>query len=364
MMPWFYGSLLLFVLLPILVVILAVRWRPTSVASLPAAGPRRLPPLVERRPAMHHPVVVGVDGSPRSLDAVELAAREAALRNTPLHAVYAYNGAVPIGPSAASRLEGDLRDDTERIVQEAADRARATAPTVTVTGEVVTGTPTAALLERSCTASLVVVGDRGLGGFSGLLLGSVGVDLSAHAACPVLVARGRPNPDGNVLLGVDGSPASEPAVGFAFEEAALRGADLTALHAWTHPARVEPGDVRPLIYDVAKVRAEEERVLAEALAGWRDKYPDVTVHRHLVRSQTRETLIEATERTQLAVVGSRGLGGFTGLLLRSVSQAVLHHSACPVVVVPHTHTPARSSRQPPPLGGWAHRLSAAVREVR
>jgi nucleotide-binding universal stress UspA family protein len=138
-----------------------------------------------------------------------------------------------------------------------------------------------------------------------------------------------------VLLGVDGSPANDPAVGFAFEEAALRGVPLLALHAWSHPVSTGPGDMQPLVYDDVEVSAEENRVLAEALAGWHDKYPDVTIHRELVHEGARTALIEATGRAQLAVVGTRGRGGFAGLLLGSVSQAVLHHAACPVAVVPH-----------------------------
>jgi nucleotide-binding universal stress UspA family protein len=291
-------------------------------------------------------VVVGVDGSARSLDAVDLAAREAALRNLLLRVVYAYLWpyvAVPPGAAPVSLSDDALRHDAERIVREAVERARAAAPSVDVTGETLIGAPTPTLIDQSRTASLVVVGDRGLGGFTGLLVGSVAVQLAAHAACPVLVARGRADPAGDVLVGVDGSPANEPAVGFAFEEAALRGTDLTALHAWTHPVRAEPGDMRPLVYNPADVEAEEERVLAEALAGWRDKYPDVTVRRRLIRGHTRQALIDATEQAQLVVVGSRGRGGFTGLLLGSVSQAVLHHAACPVAIVHHTHAPAGSS---------------------
>ncbi|MGC9669769.1 universal stress protein [Planosporangium sp. 12N6] len=295
---------------------------------------------------MNHRVVVGVDGSPPSLAAVDLAAREARLRNAPLHLVYAYIWPyvdVPVGTSAVSRLGADLRSDAERIAREAAHRARAAAPTLTVTSEAVNGAPTATLLEQSRTASLVVVGDRGLGGFTGLVLGSVAVQLAAHAACPVLIARGHADAAGDVLLGVDGSSASEPAVGFAFEEAALRGVALTALHAWTAPVRAEPGDVLPMVYDAAIVEAEEDRVLAEALAGWRDKYPDVPVRRRLVRGPTRRALIGATRDAQLVVVGSRGRGGFTGLLLGSVSQAVLHHANCPVAIVPDTRAAARSS---------------------
>lgn len=287
---------------------------------------------------MTTPVVVGVDGSACSLDAVALAAREAVLRDRPLHVVYAFFWpflGVPLGPSPLGPPEGGLLGDAQRIVQEAVDRARQAEPSVAVTGAAITGAATEVLIDQSKAAALVVVGDRGLGGFSGLLVGSVAVQLAAHASCPVLVARGRPNPTGDVLVGVDGSPAGEPAIGAAFEEATLRGARLTALHVWSHPRSTGRGDMLPLVYDVAEIEAEEARVLAEALAGWCDKYPDLVVRRELRRAYVRSALIDETTRSQLVVVGSRGRGGFTGLLLGSVSQAVLHHAQCPVMVVPH-----------------------------
>lgn len=284
------------------------------------------------------PVVVGVDGSAASLVAVELAAREAARRHRPLHLVHAFIWPylhVPLGPSPYGPPEGGLRNDAERILADAYDRAHATAPDVVMSTELVTGEASAVLVRASRTAELIIVGDRGLGGFTGLLIGSVAVQLAAHATCPILVARGAVHPAAPVLLGVDGSPANDPAVGFAFDEASLRGVPLVAMHAWTHPVPAGPGDMLPLLYDADDVAAEESRVLAEALAGWRDKYPDVVVHRELRRGGTRKALIDSTHRAQLIVVGTRGRGGFTGLLLGSVSQAVLHHAACPVAVVPH-----------------------------
>jgi nucleotide-binding universal stress UspA family protein len=286
---------------------------------------------------MTAPVVVGVDGSACSLDAVALAAREAVLRNRPLHVVYAFFWpflGVPLGPSPLGPAEGGLLGDTQRIVQEAVDHARRTEPSVAVTGAAITGAATEVLIDQSKSAALIVVGDRGLGGFTGLLAGSVAVQLAAHAACPVLVARGRPHPTGDVLVGVDGSPRAEPAIGFAFEEAALRGVRLTALHTWTHPVATGTGDMLPLVYDVSETEAGEARVLAEALVGWRDKYPDQVVRRELRRAHVRSALIDETTRSQLVVVGSRGRGGFGGLLLGSVSQAMLHHATCPVVIVP------------------------------
>jgi nucleotide-binding universal stress UspA family protein len=283
-------------------------------------------------------VVVGVDGSASALAAVGLAATEATLRGRPLRVVHAFIWPylrVSLEPSPVGPPEGGLRHEAERVVAEAVAKATAAAPGIPVHGEVVTGTAAAVLRECSRTAALVVIGDRGLGGLTGLLIGSVAVELAAHASGPVLVARAAADPAAPVLLGVDGSPANEPAVGFAFEEAALRGVPLVAVHAWTHPVTTYPGDMLPLVYDVPAVETEEARVLAEALAGWSDKYPDVEVRQRLVRRGSRRALIEASRRAQLAVVGTRGHGGFAGLLLGSVSQALLHHAACPVAVVPH-----------------------------
>jgi nucleotide-binding universal stress UspA family protein len=292
---------------------------------------------------MTGPVVVGVDGSACSLDAVDLAAREAALRRRPLRIVHAfiwpYLG-VPLGPSHVGPAEGGLLNEANRIIQDALARARTAAPDIEADGIAVTGAPATVLIDESRTAALIVLGDRGLGGFTGLLVGSIAVQVAAHATCPVLVARGRPDPTGEILLGVDGSPANAPAITFAFEEACRRGCPLLAVHTWTHPVSSGPGDMLPMVYDASALEQEEARVFEEALAGWRNKYPDVELRRRLVRGRTRPILIDETGRAQLAVVGTRGRGGFTGLLLGSVSQALLHHAECPVAIVPHrVHEP-------------------------
>jgi nucleotide-binding universal stress UspA family protein len=151
-----------------------------------------------------------------------------------------------------------------------------------------------------------------------------------------MISRGTTDPILPVLVAVDGSPASNPAVGFAFAEAALRGVALVALHVWAHPVSIGPGDMQPLVYDEALVTDEETRVLAEALAGWHDRFPDVEVRRQVVHGHIRKTIIEATAGAQLVVVGARGRGGFAGLLLGSVSQSVLHHAGCPTVIVAHS----------------------------
>jgi len=288
--------------------------------------------------AIQRPIVVGIDGSAASLTAVDLAIQEAVLRRRPLrlvHALFRPYPQIPVAPAPYWPSQGELQQQAERFLAEAYARAHAAARDLKIDGEVVSGAAAPVLLDAAHTAELVVVGDRGVGGFPGLRLGSVAGQLAAHAACPVLVAHGGGDSGGPVLLGVDGSPASDPAVGFAFEEAALRGAPLLALHGWTGPVSTGPGDMLPLAYDMAVVEAEETRLLAEAVAGWREKYPDVEVRRLLVRRHARGALIDAAARAQLAVVGTRGHGGFIGLLLGSVSQAVLHHAASPVVVVPH-----------------------------
>jgi nucleotide-binding universal stress UspA family protein len=283
------------------------------------------------------PIVVGVDGSRLSLTAVEAAAAEAILRGKPLLVVHGFIWPymkVPLGPSPLGPAEGGLRNEADRLVAEAVEHAKVHAPGVVVSGEVVTGSASQVLIARSAEAALIVVADRGLGAFAGLLLGSVSSHLAEHASCPVMVVRGSSDAAAPILLAADGSPAGEPAIGFAFQEAALRGASILALHVWRQPSSSGPGDILSPVYDETLVQSEEERVLAEALAGWRDKFPDVPVERRVVRGRVRRTVIDATGQAQLVVVGSRGTGGFTGLLLGSVSRAVLNHSACPLVIVP------------------------------
>ncbi|MGW4029571.1 universal stress protein [Streptomyces sp. NPDC004838] len=288
---------------------------------------------------MNGPVVVGVDGSQSSLAAVETAAREARLRGRGLHVVHAFiwpQMHVSVGPSSVGPRDGGLRNIAERVLSEAVDHARATVPDVEVTQDLVTGDPLTVLEAQSRNASLMVVGSRGMGGFIGLLVGSTAVHLAAYGRCPVLVVRGTPDPSGPIVLAVDGSPEAAAAVGFAFAEASLRGAELVALHVWntwTERGDDDPGYPQNLVDGVDRLRETEERVLAEALSGWTDEYPDVTVHRRLVRERIRPALIDASESAQLLVVGARGRGGFKGLLLGSVSQAVLHHAHCPVAVV-------------------------------
>nr|WSW71327.1 universal stress protein [Streptomyces sp. NBC_00995] len=261
-------------------------------------------------------VVVGVDGSSSDPAAVEESAREAQRRRAELRVVHALSWPVrpmytPLDPSPLNRL-----------VNEAAQHARSVAPDVKVTEALKTGDAVAVLEAESRAADLVVLGPRGMEGFIGMLMGSTAASLTAHAQCPVMVVREEPAGAGPVVVAVDGSPLGEKAIEFAFAEAELRGADVLAVHAW-RPDYAPPG-AGP---------ESAERLLAQALAGRADRYLDVTVRHEVLSGETREVLIETSKTAQLMVLGARGRGGFAGLLLGSVSQALLHHAHCPVTVV-------------------------------
>ncbi|MEH0981819.1 universal stress protein [Micromonospora sp. CPCC 205556] len=284
------------------------------------------------------PVVVGVDGSAAGLDAVRMAAREAAHRRCPLRIVHAFIWplmGVSVCPAPGGPVDGGLRHQAERYVAEAVAEAAKVAPDVPVTGTVVDGAATTVMLAESREAALVVLGHRGLGGFAGLVIGSVTVQVSARALSPVLVVRGDPRADGPVVVGVDGSELSTEAIGFAFEEAAYRDAPLVAVHGWLHPTSAGHGELLPLVYDGKEYDEELKRVLAESVAGYAERYPEVAVQHRLVRGAPAHVLTEDSRTAQLVVVGAHGRGALGGLLLGSVSHAVLHHAHAPLAIVRH-----------------------------
>lgn len=288
---------------------------------------------------MSRPVGVGVDGSPSAPAAVEAAAREAEMRGAELRVVHAFVWPAmhaPLGGSPLGPPQGSVRESVETMLVEAVERAMAVAPGVVAEHAVIAGEAGSALEAESRTAQLMVVGHRGSGGFAGLRLGSTAVHLTAHSHCPVIVVRDRVVAAGPVLVAVDGSPKDRAAVAFAFDEASLRGTDLIALHAWTTPSdhfEAHPLNATDLARDLGQLRADEERLLNEALAEHRESYPRVTAQVRVVQGGPRHVLIEASDDAQLMVVGARGRGGLAGMLLGSVSQAVLHHAHCPVAVV-------------------------------
>jgi len=282
-------------------------------------------------------IIVGADGSPASNAAVCWAAHDAVLRHIPLTVVHV------VSPMVATWPHSPLPDgvavwhenEGRRILANALKLARETAkdhPRVPIECELVFSAAAPTLVDLSKEAELVVVGTYGRGALARGLLGSVSSSLVRQAHCPVAVIRDEdprmPHPaQAPVLVGIDGSPASELATAIAFDEASRRHVNLIAVHAWSDAEILElPG------LDWSAVKAEEERVLAEGLAGWQERYPDVTVHRLLVCDRPARVLAETSETAQLVVLGSHGRGGFAGTLLGSVSNAVVQTVRMPVIV--------------------------------
>ncbi|OLF16379.1 universal stress protein [Actinophytocola xanthii] len=281
-----------------------------------------------------HPVVVGVDGSVAALGAVSWAAEEARRRGAPLRLVYAFElpFRYPPGVVEQDSLRDALRREKDGYLEAARAQALQTAPDLGIEAVTVDGTAVEVLVRESETAAVVVVATRGHGGFTGLLLGSTSVGLAGRAHCPVVVVRGASD-GGPVVVGVDGTPVGEAAIAFAFEQAAALGTDLVAVHSWTDPALANALAAGYLAVDFGLLEEQATVVLAERLAGWQEKYPQVRVTRQLVRDHPTRALLHYADRARLVVVGSRGRGGFAGLVLGSTSQHLMHHAACPVAVV-------------------------------
>ncbi|MGP4050601.1 universal stress protein [Streptomyces sp. 2A115] len=285
------------------------------------------------------PLVVGVDGSEPSLRAVDWAADEAVLRGVPLRVVYAclwerYEGAAlagGLGRPTALPLSQD-------VVGAAAQRARSRHPDLEVTADVVFEEPEYALVREGRNASALVVGTRGRSGIAEMLLGSVSLAVAAYADCPVIVLRGShdnqvtPLVRGRVVVGVGEDVKESEAVRFAVEEARRRGVPLEAVRAWRCPAH-ETTD-HPLMAG-EPARLHEERAVEELEAALQDVPADIDVRRRTVEGHARRVLLDASHEADLLVVGALRREGHFGLQLSRVAHAALHHSACPVAVVPH-----------------------------
>ncbi|MEU4512219.1 universal stress protein [Nonomuraea wenchangensis] len=272
---------------------------------------------------MNRHILVAVDGSAPATAAVEWAAADAARRGLGLRLVHVC-GQCPRDEYATEFCAEALAT--------AGDLARELAGGVEVGAELMLGDPAEVLIGESHHADTLVVGSRGLGGFTGLLVGSVSMAVAGHAAGPVVVVRGAATKTyGRVVTGYDGSPHAEAALQYAVEQARARGIPLHVVHAWQTP--VFSPYLAACNTVLVNVYREETGAVAESVALWREKNPDVEITDEALTGHPVGVLARAGAAADLVVVGSRGLGGLAAAVLGSVSQGVLHHVTCPVAVV-------------------------------
>jgi nucleotide-binding universal stress UspA family protein len=289
----------------------------------------------------HLGIVVGVDDSPAAQAAVEWGARDAELRSISLTLVHAISPSLtswrntPLPPGLAQWQQNHgrlLLDNAVKIVEKTCYHGGP----AEIHTEVLPSAAVPTLIDLSKDAEMVVTGSYGAGNSSGRRLGSVGSGLLRHAYCPVAIIHdGQPSTPRHgrapVLVGIDGSSAAELATAVAFDEASHRNVGLIALHAWSD---VDVSQWPGLDWPAAESMSEQ--VIAERLASWQDQYPNVKVSRIVVRDQPARQLVTHSAEAQLLVVGSRGRGGFEGMLAGSVSESVAHLARTPVIVVRHS----------------------------
>ncbi|MFF5338466.1 universal stress protein [Streptomyces sp. NPDC013181] len=299
---------------------------------------------------MRRPVVVGVDGSDTSLEALDWAVDEAGRHGLPLRVVHAslwerYEGVVPAW--TVDRPSGQVL--AENVVAVAAERARRRAPDAEITAEVLAEDAAGALLREGTGAAFVVVGSRGRSGFADLLLGSVGLIVAARSCGPVVVVRGDryalESRHGRVLLGVGEDDENSPALYFAFREAAARESELDAVCVWRRPAH-EPA-AHPLMSGGGtgcyETRAAE--LLDLTLEPMIRAHPGVRLRKSTVEGLPHRVLTRRSAGADLLVVGARRREGLLGLELGRVAHRSLHHAACPVAVVPRRSTSASAETE-------------------
>ncbi|MFE9675677.1 universal stress protein [Streptomyces sp. NPDC006259] len=289
---------------------------------------------------MTGPIAAGVDGTEESLAALAWAAREAVRRDLALRVVHVWRFR---SDAAAEVADREAQEEWVRAaVREAVTDVCGRHPGLRVTGDVLEGDPAETLVAVGAEAELLVLGSRGHGAVVGFLLGSVGQQVIAEARRPVVLVRAGDEASAEVagheiVVGQHGSPEdSGPALRFAFETAAARGASVRAVRAWTLPPvfSYSPASLK-LLDDAGGLEPYERKALAEALAPWRERFPDVPVVEHVEIGSAGQVLLSVSGRAQLVVVGRRARRTAVGARIGSVAHGVLHHAGCPVTVVPH-----------------------------
>ena len=292
---------------------------------------------------MGRAIVVGVAASSADTDrALDWAAAEAGRRGVPLRLVHSMGGLLARMVSSPDLARATLTAAAQDVLDQAAARVAVVAPDVHVDTVVdLDASAPTSLLAAAADAEMLVLGSHDRTALGDVLVSSATPEIVKRAAGPVVVVRPHASYSwqaarADVVIGVDGSTTSSRAVAWAFQEASLWKTGVTAVHVW---GIAVVGGSEPTMYGLLEPaqleRAEQEHaaLLSESLAGWREEWPNVAVHEALVRGHPGQALVEASARARLLVVGTRGHGGFPGLLLGSVSSAVVHHAHCPVMVV-------------------------------
>lgn len=283
-------------------------------------------------------IVVGYDGSAHSRAALRYAVTQARRRYASVRIVTAFDYDWRRGrfapPASVDQVERVVRERFEELVDAAVAETESRFPDVQISGEVRVGSPGPVLVAAGHEAALTVVGNRGMGGFGGLMLGSVGQYVATHATGQVAVVRGSVDTaDGPVVVGADCSERADHTIGVAFEEAARRGTPLVAIRAYELPTAYGVTAMGTVPFNPDEIQRAEEAALAESVRPWRDKYPSVEVETSIARGSAGRVLVDASSTAGLVVVGSHGHGAVVGTLLGSVSLQVLHHADCPVLIV-------------------------------
>jgi nucleotide-binding universal stress UspA family protein len=289
---------------------------------------------------MTRPITAGIDGTEESIAALDWAAREAVRRDVALRVVHAWRFQPYEGIDAGDRdtQEGWARDAVDAAVRAVTGRHTG----LDVSTEVVEGGSVDVLVAAAADAELLVLGSRGHGPVVGFLLGSVGQQVIAEAARPVVLVRAGDQATAEasgreIVVGQEGDPEdSADVLRFAFETAAARGATVRAVRAWTLPPvfAYSPGSLK-LLDEAGGLEPYEKKALASALQPWRERFPDVPVVEHIEMGSAGQVLLSVTARAQLMVVGRRARRTAVGARIGSVAHGVLHHADCPVAVVPH-----------------------------
>lgn len=287
---------------------------------------------------MNRTIVIGYDGSTGAGHALEWGLRLARRRRAPVRIVHAFEPsmyAIGLGGGYAAASVDDLRAATEREVVAVRDRARAQYTDLEVSSALEVENADRLLVKMSRHAATIVLGSRGVSGLTTRLAGSTTMYVAAHAGCTVVaVPPGSAANGSGVVVGLDGSEQSQAAVSYAFQQASELRQPLVAVHAWFEPVTMSVLDAGlPLGHDPVSYSRDQEILLAESLAGWSEKYPDVPVVRRVVHDHAVAALVDAAAGAHLLVVGCRGRGAVASLLLGSVSHGVLHLATTPVAVV-------------------------------